>query len=1358
MSLMGTISSQGSREFVGTFRFEVVRKLGAGGIGWVYEARDRALKSKVAIKTLQRLSAVELLRFKNEFRLLQGIHHPNLVQLGELFEEDGLWFFTMELVDGEDLLSYVMAPRRAANARRNQRRALRQRARPGQRALGRRASSPWPGFDEVRLRRALRQLADGLYTLHRAGRVHCDIKPQNLMVCDERVVLLDFGLVSEIQPWNAHSEQLDFVTGTPAYMAPEQARGLPATAASDWYAVGVMLYKALTGSLPFEGSGNALLRTKLTTDPEPPSRRARALGHDVQIPADLEALCLQLLQRDPDHRPPGGRVLAKLVGGSTAVIDLAALAAPSADIEAALVGRERELNALRAGFHRCRGGHTTISFVHGRAGMGKSALIDHFARELRDRDGALVLRSRCYERETVPYKAFDGVIDELVGFLDELCAPAQPSIGRGSGPIPHPTRPNSIGADDTDYSDAAADAAIAAELRGLLASEIDVLARLFPVLGLTLSGDAIGNAGDDDRLPALPTSRHETVDLSPTARAQPDDAVDASALRRRAFAALRRLFACLSKRWPVVIIIEDLQWGDSDSAGLFAELLARPHLANLMLVASYRHSDRDAAPVAALRHSAERALDPRSRHQLAVEPLSDADGHRLALSIWEQLERYRVRAGDGPARGRAMAQAATREAGGSPLFIVEIMRHLATTRAPLDSLGQAGAITLDQVINERRAKLDPSQRTLLDVIAVAGRPLPQAVALSAAGLSGAESNAMTALRAAHLVRTSGASLDSDVEIYHDRVRDAVLAHLSQDALRGHHGWLAETLDDWGCEDGEVLANHRRGAGQLERAADHAKHAAEQAEHALAFARAARMYRLILDIQPSSASERCALLVKLAEALSHAERGAEAASAYLDAAAVAHSGEAGSHHQQRALDYRRLAAELLLRSGMIERGVEVLDEVLRESGLSGAKSAAGTLAALVWRRLQLRVRGLRYQPRAPEDIPLARRLRVDVCWSAAIGLAAVDYVRAADFAVRCLLMALDEGYEVRIATALVLETCYLATTGEAAAPRALELARQAKDIAARTGDTKAIAFATFAPGAVSLLTGRWRVAYEHLERSDQVLQAHGVGISWEAAMERMHRYEALLYLGDWGKLHESTLAAVHDAEERGDQYTLAGLAGFAVYGYLWHDQLASAREVLRRGAIKWDSNGYPLQRFVQLYSQVQLHLYEGRGVAAWERLTDDLDALERSVLTRSQLLKVELDLLRARCALAVATTGAADARRHVRAAERVLARLRRQRVSWSLPLCLLIEAGLVWLRGDRERAVGLLAEAAQRLDRADMFLFAASAKRQQGRLIGGYEGARLIDDADAAMSARGAANPAAIANMLVPGFGPDDHRR
>ena len=265
----------------------MLRRLGAGGMGVVYAVHDGLRNEAVALKTLRRADPAEISRLKREFRSLADLAHPNVVCLHELVVEPDTCFFTMELVDGV------------------QRAGLRPHTGCGrgacQRCRGQRA-------DAGLVRSVLRQLVAGVSELHGKGKLHRDIKPSNIMVRpDGRVVILDFGLMSDARPGEAAAD--DRMAGTPAYLAPEHHAGADPSEASDWYAVGVTLYEALTGRLPFDGSWQELSWRKSHSDPLPPS------SLQPQIPDDLNEICMGLLCRDPQRRLSGRDALGKLADG-----------------------------------------------------------------------------------------------------------------------------------------------------------------------------------------------------------------------------------------------------------------------------------------------------------------------------------------------------------------------------------------------------------------------------------------------------------------------------------------------------------------------------------------------------------------------------------------------------------------------------------------------------------------------------------------------------------------------------------------------------------------------------------------------------------------------------------------------------------------------------------------------------------------------------------------------------------------------------------------------------------------------------------------------------------------------------------
>src|SRR4051794_10898780 len=306
--------TQASTGFRGTKRFVIDGRLGAGGMGVVHRARDLERDETVALKTMVHLDPEALLRFKREFRALADISHPNVVQLYELFSESDQWFFTMELIDGVDLMSWVhssltvpppsplLGPEVGAGLHATVKAApsyfdsLRPSAKdpmPG----SRRAPAPaavkrFAVRDVARLRDAFRQLGSGLNAIHAAGKLHRDVKPPNVIVTRAgRVVLLDFGVAADFADRAGHGAD-DSLSGTPAYMAPEQATFTRATPATDWYAVGVVLYEALAARLPFEGSAPSILFAKQQGGPLPPS------AYLDGVPEDLAQLAMDLLEPD----------------------------------------------------------------------------------------------------------------------------------------------------------------------------------------------------------------------------------------------------------------------------------------------------------------------------------------------------------------------------------------------------------------------------------------------------------------------------------------------------------------------------------------------------------------------------------------------------------------------------------------------------------------------------------------------------------------------------------------------------------------------------------------------------------------------------------------------------------------------------------------------------------------------------------------------------------------------------------------------------------------------------------------------------------------------------------------------------
>jgi serine/threonine protein kinase/Cdc6-like AAA superfamily ATPase len=1252
------VIQQGLRDFDGTERFRITRRLGQGGMGVVYEAFDRDKKIRVALKTLRNATADGLMRFKREFRAIADITHPNLVGLGELFEDQGNWFFTMELVTGVPFVEWVRPgwdPRLALQ----QRSTITAVQMPGVADDDTRevsdpianAARAFP-MREDRLRSALAQLVRGLSALHAAGKVHRDVKPSNVMVTSSgRVALLDFGVVSEVEgtPYVTEAQTI----GTPAYMAPEQAAGVSIGPEADFYALGAMLYEALVGRPPFIGRVADIVRRKQELMPTSP----RELAKDC--PEDLAELCIELLSVDPMARPNAAAILERLdatepaSGAPTSPATVASHAAP-------FVGRSHELEQLHIALAEVRRSGAPIAvFVDGESGLGKTALVRRFCDQVSEREGVVVLAGRCYERESVPYKAVDGVVDAIARWMQRLPR---------------------------------------AEATALVPQKAALLLQVFPVLRRV------------DVLTEAPRPIHAVV--------------DPLELRTRVFLALRELLARLAERRPVVIAIDDLQWADPDSIALLSELVRAPEAPALLVISTWRAMHADDAVAVASRPSL-----PCETRDIRLTPLGTDESRDLVRMLVQH----------GGSETAALADAISREAQGHPMFIDELVRHAA--RGGAASAGTPAR--LEEALQARIDELDHGARRLLDLLAVAATPLEQEVAANALAMDlGTFGQHANLLRNAHLVRTNGTRGTDLVETYHDRVRAAAFERLRPEERLPLHHSLARALETSGGSDPEALATHLWAAGRIDDAAEHAGRAADQAMIALAFERAARLYRFAIDLNSEPATRARDWRIRLGEALAHTGRGSEAAHAFL--AAVSGSTAAD------ALDLKRRAAQQLLVSGHIAEGLETLKAVLESEGLSYPASPVRALAAVLWNRLRLTLRGLRFTPRDVSQVTGADLARIDVCWHVGLSLSTVDVIRGNAFQGRGLLLALAAGEPYRLALALAIEVGYVATTRPTGKKfdRTLRLARE---IAATVENPHALALVNGGAGIAALLRGDFAEALRLCDDSEAVFREQCTGVSWELGTAKLFAARALLHMGNIAEIQRRVPAAIKEARERGDLFAETSLRATVMpFVLLASDAAAEAEQEAADALSRWHPHGFQVQHYYQLVSQVSVDLYRGEIAKALARLDESWPKIRRSLLLRVHFIRLTLLDLRARVAVAAARNGGKDEPRHHAQATVDARRLAKAGMPWVRPLAIALRAGTEARRAP-DVAAQLLADAVRGFDEAGLALHAAAADRRRGRIIGGDEGRALVANGEEFMKSQRISNFDRWTDMLLPGF-------
>lgn len=1237
-------------------RYEILECIGRGGMGTVHRAYDRVLGEDVALKTLHNADPAMARALKDEFRSLAGVVHRNLVLLYELEVTPERSFFTMELVDGVHLLDYVH---------------------PGVSAADRATRAP----DEARLRSCARQLAEGICALHAARRLHLDIKPSNVMVTREgRVVILDFGLATAVDEQLSGARRA--AIGSPIYMSPEQGREQETLSeASDWYSFGVVLHEALAGRPPFQGTQTEVTLAKRGGDARPPSAMRGG------VPRDLDELCAKLLRRAPIARPTGEEVLAALG-------DPAATSGPAPQSAAPrFVGRRRELAMLDEALAAAGRGSAVTVHVHGASGIGKSALVERFLDRIERR--ALVLKGRCYERESVPYKAIDGLID---------------GIGRFLATLPE------------------------GEAAALIPENAHLLARVFPSL------PKIGAFGE-----APPSA----------SRAQ-----DPQELRRRAFGALGELLQRLARRAPLVLAIDDLQWGDADSAAVFTDVLRASPAFPALLLLIWRSGDARTSPLLRVllgphddgAEGGPLATDEGSGargdlRELHVGPLSDEESCELTLGLLDE----------GPAGAEELAHAIARDAAGSPFFLREIAEHTRLHGAD----AEARPVRVEEIVRERVAGLGGDARRLLEAIAIAGYPLREATAVQASGIPRAARAALEILRASRLVLARGAGSANLLEPYHDRIRETIVARLDPSARRDLHRRLAEVLAAAADPDPQRLVEHYQAAGVLDRAAHFAVIAGDRAAEALAFNRAASLYQLALEHRAAEAGA-WRMRRKLGEALSSAGRGGEAAESF--ARAAADLGAEGSGDPER-FELERLAAEQYLRSGFVEDGMKALRKVLSAAGVRYPETPARAVASVLIRRAELKIRGLSFEPRDAGAIDAADRARLEACWSAGLGLSMLDTIRSADFQIRHQLLALRAGDPIHVARGLTTQVAFLASEGGAENHgKCREILAGAERLAARVDDPSLLALVHLCGGVAAYFRNDYRVALDQCRTAERICRDRCRGVAWEITNTQLYGLWALGYLGEIAELSRQLPRTLKDARERGDLFAATSLRlGVPNMVWLAADRPDEAREQADDAMHSWTPTGFHTQHYFELLAQAQIDLYRGDPWAAWRRVRDTWPRLKKAHLLRLQSIRIELCHLRARCALAAASTpndalaaGSEPDRKPDRAgllaeAAKRAAEIDEERSAWSGPLAAAIRAGIAATKGSPEAALRALDDAARGFDALEMRLYAESARLLRGAISGGETGRTERERSAASMRSEGVTAPARMVSTLIPGF-------
>ncbi|HEX7670094.1 MAG TPA: protein kinase [Polyangiaceae bacterium] len=1234
--------SIGSGTSLADGRFRLRRRLGSGGMGVVYEAFDAAQDTLVALKTLSQVDPSSLYFLKNEFRALADVVHPNLVGLHGMFSDGDHWFITMELVHGVSFVEHIRGG--TTNF-------------PADEETMRLPVEALTGLEvrESVLRAALLQLASGAEAIHAAGKVHRDLKPSNVLVTPHgRVVILDFGLAAEAAEEAIGQTIQGGLLGTPAYMAPELLIGMPATPASDWYAVGVMLYQSLVGELPYKGRFHEVFAAKQREPPRP-----SALVPGVSL--DLDELCIALLARDAAVRPSGKHILEWLMDGGAAP---SSSLSPSRDsgavsrLESPFVGRAEELSVLEAALLATGEGKSVAVLVSGTSGMGKTALVDHFLAGVRDRGQAVVLAGRCYERESVAFKAIDPLIDSLTRHLRR--SPA-------------------------------ADTFLPRDLRALV--------RVFPVL-----------------------ERVEAITEAPQRRALPADPQE---LRRRAFGALREMFGRIADRSPLVVFVDDLQWGDVDSAEVIREILAPPDAPAMLFVGTCRSDEREGSPCIQALMDRPSGASRIEWVELPVGMLGDAEATELAGRLL----------GDA---GSAV-EAVRREGRGSPFFITELVRYL-EQRVSGDDASSAGVLTLDRALQRRVSRLPETTRRALEVMSVAARPLSSATIATATALGAEAHAALRQLTSLKLARRVGADDSTEYTTYHDRIREAVAGRLPQEELTAIHRSLADTLERDGSGDLDALTEHLLSAGETVRAAQYAVRAAALAQAALAFDRAARLYTVAIDHGVLSLDRVIELRGRLGDVFVAAGRSTEAAHVFLEAAK-----EAGG---PEAVAFRRRAAEQLILAGHLDAGLGMLRDMASDLGLqlpaSQYEADAGSFAAFA----ALRERGFDYVSKDESEVSGDVLSRLDLSNSLALAQLTVDTTEGMLWTLRHLLAALDAGEPRRVHRGLSLYAMcsggILPTEGVLDRVEALGATLDAPEVCAWSHMTR---------GVLPYWKGGFLEAADEFERAEAVFRDDCRASSRDLAASRLMLTSALWHAEEVVRVSSLGARCLADARERKDLYLLTWCHVRAHCTRLAEDQPDVGYAEVKDAVLRW---GRERVDFIAWQSALALSMIERyRGGTGWEHITRQWTEIQGNPgFSQCPVHRALTRREHAFAALASASGAVGTFQEELlRAAAEDADIVAETGILGGASFRAMVQGAIAAVRGDAGTALSNVTAALAGYEARPLYALTTELlRRQRGMLLGGDEGRGLVLLAERTIAEKGVRNVAGWARTFLPGFG------
>lgn len=1115
--------------------FLLTDPIGQGGMGRVYNAVDLRSAAHVAVKVIYRTDSWSVYRFIEEFTWLSTLNHPNVVKLYDTFSEGDLRYFSMELVEGQAIHDWFKRQK---------------------------GDDRWS-----KLRHVLSQAALAVAFLHDHDVIHRDIKSTNLMITGRgRAVLLDLGLANRAEDEPASTQLLDGqrLVGTLNYLSPEILNGGATTFSSDWYSFGVMMYEVITGSFPN-------VKVNMQAPEGSRERYFLDLGTSQEklgaCPDDLASLCLEMLQSDPALRPAAADIVRRL--GSDVGHPI-----PFSVRDTDFVGREEGLAFLDQAQQTLRQGGPALRLIRGDSGMGKTAMLNRWAKQHLHESNTMWLGIRCHSQDHTPLRALNLLVQELVTYLSRTPTTFWQDLLRGGG-------------EEIIYT--------------------------FPQMERLTGGS----------WPAL--SRMAA-------------SMEGGARRSAGLHALLNWLKGLSRRINLVITIDDAHWADIESGRLLSHLMrAGDEFQGLVIIV-----DQGAGVSSPLLQGlTENGQGLVSAEQIyEMPPLSREECTRL-LECWCERATITLHS--------EVANDILDRSKGSPFLLQELLRsymNYIVRHRLSDDTWLSGVQKETGVLHNRFSMLPPTTEKVLQFVAVSPQPLGIHQLQTASRILPAALLAeLNDLSGQGWIRLNGTTLDSEVEISHERFREVVIQSITEERLQRRHYRLARMLSSEVPPPWRRIAHHYSEARQLREAAACYMEGARTAARRMAYAEALWMLdRAFHPLAQRTESENRAAERLRADCL--------AGHGNASAAAEAYERLADDDAEDRAL-LKCLAGEQWIRAGRLEPGLENL------------RPALARLRVLDGTELRNRIRSAMNLFQLLRATPSAIYLRdsepfteTEQCLNRITGpLGFLDASLGGQLIARMSLLAMQKGTSFDRAIAFMRWALVLQYQGPRARKQALRWLRLARNLARRSGSPNVRALAHVCLFLWHSLQGHFHTSFRYARRAERLYDNEYASDTWETGFVSWICLHHLWYLGRLKEVCAKTQSYRQDATRRIDTMWMYWMhVNGAHLADLIRDDAEEGRKSLASAEALLTDQIFETPQVLLLMSHVRQLLYEGNAQEAHRLLVSNWPLIQANRFLSITYYEWLVRYLRIICDLACIHAEPSQRAFYLRDAHRELRRL------------------------------------------------------------------------------------------------------